>query len=212
MLESGMAVKVKICGITSVEDALWAAQSGADALGLVFHEPSPRFVGLEAAAGIARQIPLHIVKVGLFVDAPEETVLKAIAGCGLNLLQFHGHESPEYCLQFGLMSMKAFRIRDEASLQELANYPTDAWPLDSYVADKPGGTGQRFNWDLARQALALGRPVFLAGGLTPENVAEAVRLVQPYGVDVSSGVEIGPGKKDPQKVRAFIQAAKKAGQ
>lgn len=205
-----MSVKVKICGLTSVEDALWAAQAGADALGLIFHEPSPRFVGLEAAAGIARTIPPHIVKVGVFVDAPEETVLRAIAACDLNLLQFHGHESPEYCLQFGLMSMKAFRIRDEASLQDLSKYPTDAWLLDSYVADKPGGTGEKFNWDLARQAQALGRPVFLAGGLTAENVAEAVRLVRPYAVDVSSGVELSPGKKDPEKVRAFIQSAKKA--
>lgn len=203
-----MTVKVKICGITSLDDALCAADSGADALGFVFHEPSPRFVALEAASRIVQKMPLHIVKVGVFVDAEEQTVLRAIAGCGLNMLQFHGQESPEYCLQFGLMSMKAFRIKDEASLQELRNYPTDAWLLDSYVADKPGGTGEKFNWELARQAQGLGRPVFLAGGLNPDNVAEAVRLVQPYAVDVSSGVEIRPGKKDHGKVKAFIGAAK----
>ncbi len=205
-----MAVKVKICGITRLDDGLRAADSGADALGFVFHPPSPRFVPLEVAAQIAQKLPAHIVKVGVFVDADEESVLRAIAGCGLNLVQFHGHEQPEYCLQFGLMSMKAFRIRDEASLQELPNYPTDAWLLDSYVPGKPGGTGEKFNWELARQAQMLGRPVFLAGGLTPQNVAEAVRLVRPYGVDVSSGVEISPGKKDHQKVQEFIRAAKEA--
>lgn len=203
-----MAVKVKICGITNPDDARCAVDSGADALGFVFHEPSPRFIALAAAADIAQKLPLHVVRVGVFVDAPEETVLRAIAGCGLNLLQFHGHEPPEYCLQFGLMSMKAFRIRDETSLQELPTYPTDAWLLDSYVADKPGGTGEKFNWELAREAQKLGRPVFLAGGLTPDNVAEAIRLVHPYAVDVSTGVERSPGRKDHDKVRAFIRAAK----
>ncbi len=179
-------------------------------LGFVFHEPSPRYVCVSDAARIVKKLSPHIVRVGVFVDAPEEAVLRAIGGCGLNLLQFHGNESPEYCLQFGLMSMKAFRIRDAASLQDLAKYPTEAWLLDSYVADKPGGTGERFNWDLAREAQRLGKPIFLAGGLNPENVADAVRLVQPYAVDVSSGVEATPGKKDLGKVEAFIRAAKSA--
>jgi phosphoribosylanthranilate isomerase len=210
MLNPGMSVKVKICGITSLEDASSAADAGADALGFIFHEPSPRFISLEAAASIAQTLPLHIIRVGVFVDARKELVLQAIAGCGLNLLQFHGNESPDYCLQFGLMSMKAFRIRDAASLKVLADYPTDAWLLDSHVADKLGGTGETFNWELARQARLLGRPIFLAGGLTPRNVADAVRQVQPYAVDVSSGVESSPGKKDPEKVRAFIKAAKAA--
>ena len=205
-----MSVKVKICGVTSLEDGFGAADAGADALGFMFYQASPRFISLEAASAISQKLPPHIVKVGVFVDAPEELVLQAIAGCSLNLLQFHGNESPEYCLQFGLMSMKAFRIKDAASLQALADYPTDAWLLDSYVADKLGGTGERFNWDLARQAQQFGRPIFLAGGLIPENVAEAVRQVQPYAVDVSSGVESGPGKKDHEKVRAFIKAAKSA--
>lgn len=202
-----MAVKVKICGITSPEDALCAADAGADALGLMFYQGSPRFITLEAAAAIAQRLPPHIVRVGVFVDAPEELVLRAITGCGLNLLQFHGNEPAEYCLQFGLMSMKAFRVKDADSLQALAEYPTDAWLLDAYVPDKPGGTGVRFNWELARQAQRFGRPIFLAGGLTPENVAEAVRQVQPYAVDVSSGVESSPGRKDHDKVRAFIKAA-----
>jgi phosphoribosylanthranilate isomerase len=109
------------------------------------------------------------------------------------------------------MSMKAFRMRDASALESLAEYRTDAWLLDAYTARKPGGTGNRFDWDLAIEARQRGRPIFLAGGLTPENVAEAVQRVRPYGVDVSSGVEISPGKKDPEKVRAFIQAAKTAG-
>lgn len=205
-----MSVIVKICGITNPEDALAAAGFGADALGFVFHQPSPRSVSVENAAHIAKDLPSHIVKVGVFVDAAEEAVLRAISACSLNVLQFHGHESPEYCLQFGLMSVKAFRIRDAASLEDLPQYPTDAWLLDSYEADKPGGTGKQFNWDLAREAQRLGKPIFLAGGLTPENVADAVRLVRPYAVDVSSGVEAAPGKKDLKKVKAFIDAAKQA--
>jgi len=203
-----MAVVVKICGITNLEDALAAVGFGADALGFVFHETSPRSVSIENAARISQKLPPHIVKVGVFVDAPEETVLRAIAACGLNVLQFHGGESPEYCCQFGLMSVKAFRMRDAASLEELPRYPTDAWLLDSYVEDKPGGTGKKFNWELAREAQRLGRPIFLAGGLTHENVADAVRLVKPYAVDVSSGVEASPGKKDLKKLKAFIEAAK----
>ncbi len=123
-------------------------------------------------------------------------------------MQFHGDESPEYCLQFGLMSMKAFRVQDAASLQAVLDYHTDAWLLDAYSPGKPGGTGETFNWELARGAQAWGRPIFLAGGLTAENVAEAVRRARPYGVDVSGGVEAAPGKKDHAKVRAFIQAAK----
>ena len=205
-----MAVIVKICGLTNVTDALAAAEAGADALGFILHGPGPRLITVEAAAGIIRQLPPAVAKVGVFVDAPEDLVMSAIRSCGLNLLQFHGKETPEYCLQFGVMSVKAFRIRDAASLEELTRYSTDAWLLDAYTADRPGGTGERFDWDLARQAQQRGRPVFLAGGLTPENVAEAVRQVQPYGVDVSSGVELSPGKKDPQKVKAFVVAAKSA--
>jgi phosphoribosylanthranilate isomerase len=203
-----MPVKVKICGITNLDDGMAAAEAGADALGFVFCEQSPRRVSVEAAARIIGELPPLVLKVGVFVNAPEDRVVQAIRDCGLNLLQFHGEESPDYCLQFGLMSMKAFRIRDAASLQALLGYHTDAWLLDAYVPDKPGGTGETFNWDLALEARGWGRPIFLAGGLTPENVAQAVRRGRPYGVDVSSGVEAAPGRKDHAKVRAFIQAAK----
>jgi len=203
-----MSVKVKICGITSAPDALAAVEAGADALGFMFYEKSPRHISLQQAGEIIRELPPFIIKVGVFVDAPEDLVLRAIGDCGLNLLQFHGDETPEYCTQFGLMSMKAFRIRDSESLKQLADYPTDAWLLDAFVTDKLGGTGERFNWDLAIEAKKAGRLIFLAGGLTPANVAEAVRKVQPYGVDVSSGVEAEPGRKDHAKVREFIKAAK----
>ena len=203
-----MPVKIKICGLTNLPDALAAAEAGADALGFVFCDESPRCVSLETASGIIRELPPSIVKVGVFVNAEEEFVRRAIAECGLNLLQFHGDESAAYCLQFHLMSMKAFRIRNAASLQALSDYPTDAWLLDAYAPGKLGGTGEKFNWDLAIEAQKLGRPIFLAGGLTPENVADAVRRVRPYAVDVSSGVEKAPGKKDHAKVKAFIQAAK----
>jgi len=205
-----MSVKIKICGITNAPDALAAVEAGADALGFVFHDQSPRHILLSAAATIIRQLPPFIVKAGLFVNAPEELVLRAIADCGLNLLQFHGDETPEYCLQFGLMSLKAFRIRDAESLQALPNYPTDAWLLDAYTPGQLGGTGEKFDWDLAIEAKKFGRPISLAGGLTPENVAEAIRKVEPYAVDVSSGVESAPGRKDAIKMKAFIRAVKQA--
>lgn len=205
---SEMAVKVKICGITNLRDGMAAAEAGADALGFVFYDPSPRHISVEAASGLTSQLPPFVLKVGVFVNAPEDLVIRAIRECGLNLLQFHGDEPPDYCLQFGLMNMKAFRVQDAASLQAALNYHTDAWLLDAYSPGKLGGTGETFNWDLALEAQAWGRPIFLAGGLTPENVAEAVQRARPYGVDVSSGVEAAPGKKDHAKVRAFIQAAK----
>jgi phosphoribosylanthranilate isomerase len=208
IVAGSMSTIVKICGITSVADGLAAVEAGADAIGLMFHEASPRHLTMAAAAEIARQLPPYIIKVGVFVDPPEELVLRAIGECGLNLVQFHGAETPEFCLQFPVMTIKAFRIKDADSLKALPDYPTDAWLLDAYVKDKLGGTGEKFNWDLAVEAQQYGRPIFLAGGLTPENVAEAVRKVHPYAVDVSSGVESAPGKKDHEKVRAFIQAAK----
>jgi phosphoribosylanthranilate isomerase len=205
-----MPVLVKICGITNVGDALAAAEAGADALGFVFYEQSPRHLSIAQASAIIRQLPARVLKVGLFVNAPEDLVLEAIGKCSLDLLQFHGEESPHYCVGFGTRSMKAFRIRDAASLEALPNYPTHAWLLDAYSPDKLGGTGETFNWDLALQAKRWDRPLFLAGGLTPENVADAVRQVRPFAVDVSSGVEASPGRKDPLKVRAFIEAARQA--
>jgi phosphoribosylanthranilate isomerase len=206
-----VSVTVKICGITNVEDGLHAAACGANALGFVFYPRSPRAVSLEQAAAICHELPLQVARVGVFVDAPAEEVAEAIARCGLNIAQFHGQESPEYCVQFGIMSMKAFRVRDQASLEPLPRYATSAWLLDAFSPAGLGGTGERFDWDLARDARKWNTPIFLAGGLTPDNVAEAIRHVVPFGVDVSSGVEASPGRKDPARVRAFIEAAKAAG-
>jgi phosphoribosylanthranilate isomerase len=207
-----MGTWVKICGITNLGDAQASVEAGADALGFVFYEKSPRHMTIPAAAGISKQIPGFIMRVGVFVNALREVVVRAIGECGLTLLQFHGNEPPEYCSQFGLMSMKAFRMRDAGTLKEMAKYQTNAWLLDANSPEAVGGSGEKFNWDLAVEAQKFGKPIFLAGGLTPENVAEAVRKVRPFGVDVSSGVEISPGKKDPVKVRAFINAVKAATQ
>src|SRR5580692_12878562 len=157
-----MSTVVKICGITNAADALAAAGSGADALGLMFYEGSPRHLTVKAAAEIARQLPPFVIKVGVFVNAPEDLVLRAIGECGLNIVQFHGDETPEYCGLFPVMTIKAFRIRDAESLKSLPDYKTDAWLLDAHVADKLGGTGATFNWDLAIEAQRLGRPIFLA--------------------------------------------------
>jgi phosphoribosylanthranilate isomerase len=203
-----MDVKVKICGITNVADGLAAAEAGADLVGLMFAEKSPRLISLVTAAEISRALPPFVLRVGVFVNPEPELVMRAIGECGLSMLQFHGDETPEFCTQFGVMSMKAFRIRDESSLAALPNFSTEAYLLDAFSASGLGGTGEKFNWDLAIEAKKFGKPIFLAGGLTPENVAAAVKQVQPFGVDVSSGVESAPGKKDAAKVKAFIQAVK----
>ena len=203
-----MAPIVKICGITSPADAQSAANAGADAIGFMFAEASPRRLDLEQARAIAAAVPPFVARVGVFVDPSPDLVSAAIAAAGLTMLQFHGQEPPDFCGQFGLMTIKAFRMKDRSVLEGLPAYATDAWLLDSYVAGQAGGTGARFNWDLAVAARALGRPIFLAGGLTAENVAEAVQVVRPYGVDVSSGVESSPGRKDPDKIRRFISAVK----
>jgi len=203
-----MSTRVKICGVTSVADAQMAAEAGADLIGLMFYERSPRYITLPTAVEISRALPPFVMRAGVFVNPEPDFVMRAIAECGLHLLQFHGDEPSEFCTQFGLMSLKAVRVRDAASIQTLANYQTDAFLLDAHSKSGLGGTGEKFNWELAKDAQQFGKPIFLAGGLTPENVADAVRQVQPFGVDVSSGVESAPGKKDPAKVRAFITAAK----
>jgi phosphoribosylanthranilate isomerase len=203
-----MSVKVKICGITSIADGQTAAEAGADMIGLMFCHQSLRFVSLTHAAEISRALPPFVLRVGVFVNPDEVLVARAIAECGLNLLQFHGDEPSEFCVQFGLMCVKALRVRDAESLKQLANFHTDAFLLDADSQAGLGGTGEKFNWDLAIEAQKFGKPIFLAGGLTPENVANAVKKVKPFAVDVSSGVESAPGKKDAAKVRAFVAAVR----
>jgi phosphoribosylanthranilate isomerase len=207
-----MNVKVKICGITGIADGLAAAEAGADMIGLMFYEQSLRHVTLATAVEISRALPPFVLRVGVFVDPEEALVTRAIAECGLNLLQFHGDEPSDFCTQFGVMSLKALRVRDGETLNQLANFQTDAFLLDAYSKGGRGGTGEKFNWDLAVEAQRFGKPIFLAGGLTPENVADAVKKVKPFAVDVSSGVESAPGKKDAAKVRAFVAAVRAAGE
>ena len=205
-----MSVRVKICGITNLEDALAAIEAGADALGFVFCGSSARCLTALAAARIAQALPPFVAKVGLFVDSPQELITSVIDQCGLDTVQLHGTEPPEFCRRFRVKVIKAFRIQNESSLKELSDYQPDAWLLDSYVPGKLGGTGDRFNWDLACRASQVCPRLILAGGLNPGNVADAVRQVHPYAVDVSSGVELKPGIKDHQKLRDFIRAAKTA--
>jgi phosphoribosylanthranilate isomerase len=201
-------VKVKICGITNIEDALHAAGCGADALGFVFYDRSPRCLTPEAARGIIAELPPFVTAVGLFVNETPERIRQIADFCGLDVLQLHGDEGPADCDFASRRVVKALRVKKAASLDGHAAYAVSALLLDAWVAGTYGGTGERFNWELAA-AVARQRPVILAGGLRAENVAAAVRTVRPYGVDVSSGVEAAPGKKDPAKVEAFIRNAKR---
>lgn len=205
-----MSVTVKICGITSETDALAAVEAGADAIGFMFYEESPRFVTIEQAKTISAALPPHIMRVGVFVNADEAFINRALNECLLNILQFHGEETPEDCGRFPIMTLKAFRVQGPETLEQMQDYPTAGFLLDAYTKDALGGTGVTFNWDLAVQAQEFGRPIFLGGGLTPENVGEAVGKVKPFGVDVSSGVESEPGKKDSGKMHDFVKCAKGA--
>lgn len=206
-----MSVRIKICGITHLEDALAAAACGADALGFMFYRNSARYVDPETAAEIIRSLPPFISRVGVFVNEETSRIRQITSMCGLDTLQFHGDESPESIREFEpLKTIKAIRVRDADSIRSLLDYRADAWLLDSYVSGQKGGTGERFNWALAVEASTMGRPIVLAGGLTPGNVADAIGHVRPYGVDVSTGVESSPGRKDPGKVQAFIEAARSA--
>ena len=203
-------VQVKICGITTLEDAQAAVDAGVDALGFVFYPPSPRYVTAEQAEQIIRALPPFVTTVGLFVDMACDVVNDVAARCGLDRVQLHGRETPAFCGQITRPVIKAIRIKNAESLAHLPDYKVSAYLLDAYVEGAlPGGTGASFSWDLAAWAKPYG-PVILAGGLTPENVEVAVTQIRPYGVDVSSGVERVPGVKDHRKVRQFIARAKAA--
>lgn len=200
-------MKVKICGIQSEEEAQAAVAQGADALGFVFAS-SPRRLSPTRAREIIRLLPPTLFRVGVFVDQPREEVAAIAELCNLNVLQFHGEEPPAYCRGWkGYYVIKAFRVRGPEFLGELERYKVDAYLLDAYVPGVAGGTGKTLNWEFARQAQRPERFLILAGGLTPENVSQAVAFVQPDAVDVSSGVETA-GYKDGAKIAAFIRAAK----
>ena len=204
-----MSVRIKICGITRVEDALAAAEAGADAIGLVFYPPSPRAVSAEQAADIVRALPPFVTTVGLFVDAEADDVRRVLRQVPLDLLQFHGDEPAAYCRQFQRPWMKALRVRPGDDLNQLAARWPDAAGilLDSYKAGVPGGTGETFDWS----AIPAERkwPLVLAGGLDAANVASAIAATRPWAVDVSGGVEASKGIKDSEKIQAFVQAVKR---
>jgi len=204
-------VRIKICGITNAEDARLAADLGADALGFIFHPASPRRVEPEAAREIIRQLPPLVLSVGVFVDEEAALVGELAARVGLDWVQLHGRESPGYCRSLGRRVLKGFRIEAASSLEALAKYrgAVQAFLLDTYKAGEPGGTGETFDWQLARRAQDLGA-IVLAGGLTPANVAQAIEVARPQAVDVASGVEAAPGKKDPEKLRAFFEKVRGA--
>lgn len=203
--------KVKICGLTNLDDALAAAEAGADAVGFVLYRKSPRYVELDTVRAIVRALPPLVLPVGVFVNENVETVRDTIDACGLALAQLHGDESSSYCELLGRPVLKALRAKDRISALAVAEYQGRAgvrgFVLDACSSQAYGGTGLLADWNLAA-ALAKTCPILLAGGLTPENVADAIRTVRPYGVDVSSGVETSPGKKDHGRLRAFVQAVR----
>ncbi len=204
--------RVKICGITRPEDALAAANAGADAIGLVFYPDSPRAIDIATAWEILEVLPPFVTTVGLFVDAEPEWIEEILVEVPLDVLQFHGNESPEDCEQFAHPYIKAIRMRPDTDLATIAKRYADAQGLllDTYRPGVPGGTGEAFDWSLAQQPCD--KPIILAGGLTPDNVADAIAQVQPWAVDVSGGVEKEKGLKDSSKINAFMAAVKAADQ
>jgi phosphoribosylanthranilate isomerase len=204
-------MKIKICGITNREDAEVAVAAGADAVGFVMFRKSPRWVEPAVARSIIAGLPPFVLPVGVFVNEEAERVRVLMDECGLALAQLHGDESALYCEHLGRPALKAIRLKDRGTFLALAEFQGLANVrgvlIDTFSDQAYGGTGKTVDWTLAQEA-ARSTPIILAGGLTPANVAEAIALVRPYGVDVSSGVEQSPGKKDPEKVKAFIQAAR----
>ncbi len=200
-----MRVRVKICGITCVEDALVAVEQGADAIGLVFYDLSPRNVSISSAIKIAENIPAFVSIVGLFVNAEASFINEVLLKVKLDLLQFHGDETPEECAQYARPFIKAIRVKADTNLVQCANEFSAAKGLllDTYAEGVAGGTGHVFDWNLIPKQLT--KPVILAGGLNADNVAEAIQRVNPYAVDVSGGVEFSKGIKDAEKIAAFMQ-------
>ncbi len=190
---------------------MMAAEYGADAVGFIFAPESARFIPPETVRKIVSSLPPFVTTVAVFTSGDEKDFRRAIDDCGVDRIQFHGPFPPEVVRPFASRAIKAIRVRDEKSLDEIGLYPARAFLLDTYHDQHLGGTGQPFDWAIAAKATRLGK-ILLAGGLTPENVAEAVAQVRPDGVDVSSGVEMKKGRKDPMKVKAFIKAAKQAGE
>ena len=201
---ANLQIKVKICGMTQLKDALFAVEQGVDAVGFIFYKKSPRAVTMKTVREIIAKLPPLVDTVGVFVNESAERVNKLADYCGLDLVQLHGEESPAFCRKIHRRVIKAFRVKDLQSIKQLEKFPVSGFLLDTFSDDLHGGTGKTFDWNLALPAKKMG-PVILAGGLTPRNILQAVRQVRPYGVDVCSGVEKSPGIKDLEKVRAFLK-------
>ena len=199
-----LQIKVKICGMTQLKDALFAVEQGVDAVGFIFYKKSPRAVTMRTVRAIITKLPPLVDTVGVFVNEAAERVNKIADYCGLDLVQLHGEESPAFCRKIHRRVIKAFRVKDLQSIKKLEKFPVSGFLLDTFSDDLHGGTGKNFDWNLALPAKKMG-PVILAGGLTPRNILQAVRQVRPYGVDVCSGVEKSPGIKDLEKVSAFLK-------
>jgi phosphoribosylanthranilate isomerase len=204
-----VTTKVKICGLTRPEDARLAVESGAWAIGMIFHPDSPRYIDIERAAEIATSFRRRCEVVGVFVNTPLDDVLRTLGSVPLTMLQLHGDEGPSYCSEAqrrsGLKVIKAVRAQDVHAVRSLSSFNTDFHMIDAYVPGSFGGTGERFDWELAA-AHPGGAPLILSGGLTAENVAEALNVAKPFAVDVASGVEAAPGVKDPYRLQAFFEA------
>lgn len=211
-----MKIWAKFCGITSIEDADSAASLRPDALGFVFFKKSPRFITLQKASRIIRNIPSSIDTVGVFVNEDLAFIKECAEKCSLRAVQLHGDEDTEYCQRFkdlglkNVKTIKAIRVKDKKSLGSIERFPVDAVLLDAYSDDLYGGTGKRFNSDLALEAKKYGKPIIISGGLDPENVYDVITKVRPYGVDVSSGIESGPGKKDLDLMQKFMKEIRRA--
>ena len=193
--------------MTSAQDALYAAECGADAVGFIFHKKSPRFITPRVAKVIAAELPPFVLRVGVFVNETVERIHKIADNCGLDVVQLHGNETPAFCNRIRKKVIKAFHVQDAESLASMAQFKVDGFLLDTFQEGEWGGTGEVFDWDLVKRAKKFGT-VIVAGGLNSSNIVEAIEKSRPYGVDVCSGVEKKPGIKDLKKVQEFIEAAK----
>ena len=199
--------KIKVCGMTSLEDTLVAVEAGVDAVGFIFYKKSPRLVTIKTVCEIVDELPPFVDAIGIFVNESAEQINKIADRCKLDRVQLHGDETPAFCKKIRRRVIKAIRVKDIQSLKKLSDFPVSGFLLDTFSEDQRGGTGKVFDWHLVHPAKKYGA-VILAGGLTPNNVRQAIHRVKPYGVDVCSGVESQPGIKDHKKVKAFIKNAK----
>ena len=207
MKDRDTQVKVKICGMTNLKDVKVAVDGGVDAVGFIFYKKSPRSDTMKVVREIVLELPPFVDSVGVFVNETAEQINKIADHCKLDRVQLHGDESPAFCKKIRRRVIKAIRVKDIQSLKKLSDYPVSSFLLDTFSEDQYGGTGRVFDWNLAYPAKKYG-PIILAGGLTPINVHQAIQRIQPYGVDVCSGVESQPGIKDHKKMKAFLKNVK----